>query len=84
MKKLLLYLSFLISILGQSQQDNYYLFDSINISEIDSIDLNIIDSCFTVYYADPIDTNKANALAHITNSIQYEKWYFSYFQKRMV
>ena len=70
------------SIKTNAQNTQYYLFDSIPIQEIDSVDKHIIDSCFTVYYSNTTDTNKANALAYITNAIQYDKWYLFLFSEK--
>lgn len=49
----------------------FYLLDSVDVSEFSETDLELLDSCLNVFHSDKIDTNKLNALYVVSMNVWY-------------
>jgi len=76
---------------SQSYADkNYYLIDSLVFDDLSSYDLNLIDSCLTVYHSDVHDTSKVAAIAALVSDCydevvwpKYNYWLLNFVKNKI-
>ena len=63
----------------------FYLIDSLDLTTLTKTDLQLIDSCLTLYHKAEDDTSKINALNSICENMMHEDWgKYQFFQYELI
>ena len=86
--KLLYFLWMVLPQLAYSQHyanKEYYLIDSLVLTDLNDLDRTLIDSCITVYHKETVDTLKLAAISYIAENCmdsyiwpKYNLWIYNY------